>query len=155
MQMMPQPKLKIYLETSVVSALFDERQPERKRLTETFWQELERYEPYISTLVQKELSDHPKERIRREMLDMVSLYPVLNASEGAGTLAQAYLKAGVIPDTHTEDAIHLATATLYNMDILVSWNYKHIVKLETVKKIQSLNVLQGYRPIDIVTPLNI
>ena len=59
---------------------------------------------------------------------------------------------GTIPIKHIEDAIHIAIATVNSIDVLVSWNFKHIVKLKTKREINAANTLLGYNIIEIVEP---
>ena len=53
---------------------------------------------------------------------------------------------------HIEDAVHIAVATINSLDILVSWNFEHIVKLKTKREVNAVNVLLGYDPIEIIEP---
>ena len=62
-------KLKVYLDTSVISALFDDRNPERKSLTESFFREIENYKVYISDFTIAEIEKTPNNEIRKKMKD--------------------------------------------------------------------------------------
>ncbi len=68
------------------------------------------------------------------------------------TLAEEYVIRGVIPAKHIEDAIHIAIATVNSLDILVSWNFEHIVKLKTKREVNAINLLLGYNQIEIIEP---
>ena len=65
-------------------------------------------------------------------------------------LAQEYLHEGAIPVI--EDAIHIAVATTNDLDVVVSWNYKHMVNLSAKRKVNAINTLKGYHPIEILDP---
>lgn len=61
----------------------------------------------------------------------------------------------MIPAKYEDDAFHIAIATVNNMDAIISWNFKHIVKLKTKKEVAGLNLLMGYKEIDIYSPLEV
>lgn len=81
-----------------------------------------------------------------------------NAVERAETslesngLARAYLQAGVIGKRWLEDCRHVAAATVARADAIVSWNFKHIVRLDRIKGYNQVNLLAGYGMITIVSP---
>jgi len=67
-------------------------------------------------------------------------------------LAEEYIVKGVIPVKYFEDALHIAVATVNSLDILISWNFEHIVKLKTKREVNVINVLLGYGEIEIIEP---
>ncbi len=67
-------------------------------------------------------------------------------------LADHYLAAGILPLSASNDALHMAQATVEDLDVVVSWNMKHMVRLKTREGIEAVNKLHGYREIKIVTP---
>ena len=67
-------------------------------------------------------------------------------------LAKAYMDAGIIGCASADDAIHIATATIAAVDFVVSWNFKHIVHYDKIQGYQAINLLSGYKPIDIYSP---
>jgi hypothetical protein len=67
-------------------------------------------------------------------------------------LAEAYIAAGVLKGTMRADAQHIAIATVARVDVLVSWNFKHIVNLQRIHGYNSVNLRQGYPMIEIRTP---
>ena len=70
-------------------------------------------------------------------------------------LAEKYIDEGVIPVRHRDDALHIAIATVNNFDVIVSWNFEHMVKTKTRREVQGVNTLMGYRFIDIATPTEV
>jgi hypothetical protein len=70
----------------------------------------------------------------------------------ASELAQRYLAAGVIGAPHLADARHIATATIKRVDVLVSWNFKHIVNLDRIHGYNSVNLRLGYAILEIRSP---
>lgn len=73
----------------------------------------------------------------------------------ASDLAEEYLATGVIGAAHLEDARHIATATVQRVDVLVSWNFKHIVNLDRIRGYNSVNLRLGYTLLEIRSPLEV
>jgi hypothetical protein len=76
----------------------------------------------------------------------------LQLDAAADELAQAYVAHGVLSDKHQTDARHVAIATIAELDLLVSWNYRHLVNHRRRRAFNAVNVLLGCRPIEIVSP---
>jgi len=144
-------KTKIYLDTSVISALFDERTPERLSMTSAFWSKLDDYEVFVSTLVLEEL-ERANVMVRDKMLSSAQSFNVLNISEKAVELANCYLKQGIFPEKYFDDALHVALASKNQIGILVSWNFTHLVKLKTRRMVSIVNLQEDYMQIEIVSP---
>lgn len=146
-------KLKIYLDTSVPNAHFDEKNVFRKELTGKFWKRLKDYEVFISDVVLKEIDDVGDLAKKKELLDLISEFETLSTNkEEIRALAEEYVVRGVIPPKHIEDALHIAVASFHFMDVLISWNFEHIVKLKTKREVNVINVLLGYNPLEIIEP---
>ena len=73
-------------------------------------------------------------------------------SEEVLALAEAYVGGGVLDAASRADALHVAAATVSEADVIVSWNFKHIVNYERIRKYNAVNVLNGYRAIEIRSP---
>lgn len=114
------------------------------------------FEPYTSTIVISELikASEPKKKM---MLELISQYDisVLPITEEIYDLANVYVKNGIIPQKYIDDARHIACATIYDMDIIVSWNFRHIVKRKTIIMTEQVNLLQGYKRIEIYSPAEV
>lgn len=80
------------------------------------------------------------------------LIVALELTEGARDLAEHYIRAGVIGSSKRVDAQHIATATVHRSDVLVSWNFKHIVNLDRIQGYNSVNLRSGYPLLEIRTP---
>lgn len=144
-------RLKIYLDSSVPSAYFDSTRPERQQETQGFWKRIDQYEIFISDLVIKELNRTPARERREDLLKCVNGITVLpSGSEMVTDLAQEYFHEGAIPII--EDAIHIAVATAYDLDVVASWNFRHMVNLKTKKRVNAINSLKGYHLIEILDP---
>ncbi|MBI4652873.1 PIN domain-containing protein [Candidatus Kuenenbacteria bacterium] len=150
---MVKEKLKIYLDTSVISAYFDERLLERQGYTKSSWKILKNYDIYISQLVLKEINNHPDTIKRNKMLQLVKNFKILSIeTKEIKELAQEYVKKKIIPEKYWEDALHLACASVNELNILTSWNYAHLLKLNTKTRVNAINILLGYKPIELVEP---
>jgi len=143
----------LYLDTTVPSALLDERAPDRRQLTERFWREgLQRYLPVVSTVVLAEIRDTPDDLKRARMEELVAGFGVLPFSDEADNLAREYVKRGAFLEKHISDAIHVAIAVVNDVTYLASWNFKHLVKVNTRREVNLVNSIMGYGQIEIVAP---
>jgi len=147
--------LKLYLESSVFGAYFDKRQPERFRITRDFFQEIEGsgYTLYISELVIREI-EALYDPLKSEMFSLVKEHMPerLELNEEAFALAQHYVDEKIIPEDFMVDAIQVAIAVVHNMDVIVSWNMKHIVNLRTKMGVNGISKSLGYKEIEIDIP---
>lgn len=147
---------KIYLDTSVPSAYYDERQTERMRVTQIWWKnELLKYDVLISEITTRELGATPDLDKRKKLLKLVEAFPVVTVTSEIVALAEKYLEANIIPKNFKNDALHIAIATIYGANILVSWNFKHLVTHDTRIKVNAVNVLNGYVELKIESPLEL
>ena len=151
---LPQPvKPKVYLDTSVLSALVDGRTPERQALTREFWRErLPEFDGYISTVVLAEIADTPQQARREEMGGLIARLGVLELDEVAERLAQTYIDEGVFSRRYLDDALHVAMASVSRIPYLASWNFAHLVKVRTRREVSLVNTLQVYESIEIIAP---
>jgi predicted nucleic acid-binding protein len=79
----------------------------------------------------------------------------INLDEKATVLADKYIEAKVVGKTSRADCQHIAMATISNADVLVSWNFKHIVNLDKIRGYNGINYQNGYKMIEIRTPKEI
>jgi len=148
--------MKAYLDTSVISALFDEKNPERKSLTEAFLKRARILEVCISQITLVEIEQTPDLELRNKMRGEISQFLILrflyNNVESVEWLAKEYVRYGAVPEGYPEDAYHIATAVISEMDYLLSWNFKHIVRRKTRDIVRMVNTLYNLRQIEIMTP---
>jgi len=144
--------MKIYLDTSVISALFDERNPERKALTEEFFSKIAIYTTYISELTIAEIERTPDQSLRDKMRQEIKKLSILEVNEAAEELAAEYIKYGAVPGSYFEDAYHISVAVLNEMDYLLSWNFRHIVREKTRDIVRMVNTLRNLKHVEIITP---
>lgn len=144
-------KRKIYLDTSVVSAYFDSRTPERQRLTQEAWSSIEACTVFISEVVISELKAAPV-GLKEQLLAAVKYYNILGVTEEAVTLAQRYTDHGIFNERYFDDALHVAVASVNGIQYLLSWNYRHLVNVKTRRLVGLLNATKNYHFIEIITP---
>jgi len=145
-------KLKVYLDTSVVSALFDDRNPERKSLTESFFGEIPTFEIYISNITVLEIENTPDKNLKKVMKESIEPFTILSVSDDVEELALEIIEKGAIKTSYSEDAYHIAIALLNEMDFLLSWNFRHIVKKKTKDIVRMICSLKKLRQLEILTP---
>jgi len=144
-------RLRLYLDTSVISANVDERLPERRRATLEFWERLADYDVAISELTLTEIRA-ARPVLREGMLIQIAGFRVLPVSEGARNLAGEYVQRGVFSAAMAMDALHVALAVTTGQDILVSWNFRHLVNRRRRGLVNEVNVLMGHPSIEILAP---
>ena len=151
-------RLKLYLDTSVLAALCDPGPEDRLAATRRILDGLTAgsWDAYISALVLEEVS-RAHDSVRRKIAMALDKSPVtvLDESEESVALAQAYIEAGAIPSDYEDDARHIAIATLNDINVIVSWNFRHMVNIERKRRINSVNLREGCPLIDIVSPWEI
>ena len=148
-------KINIYLDTSVISHLEAEETPEKMQDTVDLWQELIRgqYIVTISDLTIAELTQcpEPKRTLLFEHLSAIDYVEVREIPESI-TLADEYIKYGVLNPKSRDDCRHIAIATITGCKYIVSWNFKHFVNIKTINKVQAVNKLMNYNEINILPP---
>lgn len=148
-------KTKLYLDTSVPSFLFADDSPDRKEITSRFWTLLTIgiFDVAISEVLLVEVARAPLPlRVQLEERVMEINPEIVLLNDGMKKLAQKYVDETIIPVKYTDDALHLACATYSNCDAVVSWNFKHLVKLSTIRGVNGINKMFGLREIEILTP---
>jgi len=153
-------KLRVYLETSVVSFLAarascDAIQVIRKSATEQWWRE---YRPqcdaFVSELVDREIERGDAVAARRRQ-EAVALLARVQITNEARALTRRLLLAHALPDIAEGDAMHVALATIHKMDILLTWNCKHLANVIMMPKIRATVEEANYNLPLITTPANL
>jgi len=144
-------KQRIYIDTSVVGGYFDE---EFKEATIKLFDRLNNNEIIfvVSDLLDLELINAPqlvKEHLLKYSADK---FQRVELTEEAIKLADTYIAEKVVGKTSLEDCRHIALATIHKVDVLASWNFKHIVNLDRIKGYNSVNLRLGYSMIEIRSP---
>lgn len=103
----------------------------------------------------QELEAAPQE-VKDKLAEVPKKYQIaIGIIDEAFQLAESYINEGALTMKSFNDALHIALATIYNADVLASWNFKHIVNLNRIRLYNSINLKLGYRMIEIRTPREI
>lgn len=142
---------RIYIDTSVIGGCHDkEFAPWSNGLMKDF--RLRNYIPIISDLTFKELVNAPQ-TVKQTLKTLVEFDPeIIEINDDALNLAEIYLERKILTPKYRDDARHIALATIANVDVLVSWNFKHIVHYDKIRLFNAVNLEQGLKSIDIYSP---
>jgi len=149
-------KTKIYLDTSVISAYFDIQKPVRQLITQKWMDhDLKDFVPYVSSLVLSEIEANRNTDLKKALFEFIDnhKFSVIEMTQEIEELASEYRKK-VIPK-EINDSLHIAAASVYQLQAIVSWNFKHIVNLKTVLGIHQVNLERGFPLVEIMTPENL
>lgn len=148
-------KLKVYLDTSVVSYLYQMDAPEKMQNTLDLWELFRNrvYEVYISDIVVREISGCREEKLKilLDYLDQID-YNIIETDEDTVELAEKFIDFGILKQKSFDDCQHIAAAILAGCDIITSWNFKHIVNVKTVRGVKVITTLEGYEDLLIYPP---
>ena len=144
-------RLRLYADTSVFGGYFDDEfsGDSRKLFTEI---EAGRFLLVVSATTLRELRRAPQQ-VRQLITDLpVDAVETLPPLEEIERLRDAYLEAEVVGSSAALDAEHIASASVAGVDLIVSWNFKHIVNFERIRGYHAVNLKEGYHPIEIYSP---
>lgn len=142
---------RIYIDTSVIGGVYDSEFEEwSKKLMEEFRKRIKIV--VLSDLTLREIEDAPDnvKEILRNLPDTSKEFVILN--DEAKTLARHYIEEGVVSEDYLVDAQHIAIATVNRVDVIVSWNFKHIVNLRKIKLYNAVNLKHGYPIMEMRSP---
>ena len=147
-------RISVYVDTSVFGGVHDD---EFAEASQRFFDRVRKgeYLVMISSITTGELTAAP-EKVRQilESMPEGSLVEIPD-SEEAKDLAEAYIAAGALGRASSDDAFHVATATVAGVDLVLSWNFRHIVNYERIRRFNGVNIAHGYRQIEIRSPLEV
>ena len=145
---------RIYIDTSVIGGYFDE---EFEFYTKLFFKKVEqgKFKVILSDILATELKGAPGEVLTFYQSIPKTQIEYVDQSEDSIQLGDEYINEGVVGKTSRTDCRHIALATLVNADILVSWNFKHIVNITRIRGYNSVNIKYGHRVLEIRTPREI
>jgi len=113
---------------------------------------LGRLKPVVSVVVAAEINRAP-DYVQDLYADLLMLHPEsLPTTEPALELADRYQQRGILTPKFYDDGLHIALATTADVDVLVSWNFKHIVHLDKIRLFNAVNLEYGYKPLTIYSP---
>ncbi len=144
-------KLRIYADTSVFGGCFDDEFSDDSK---SFFQEINdgRFILVVSSTTLRELDKVPDfvQKILAEI--QPNSIELLEFSDEVSLLRDEYIKESVLSISCKADVEHVAHFTIAGVDFIVSWNFKHIVHYDKINGLQTVNLLNGYKPIKIYSP---
>jgi len=147
-------RIRVYVDTSVFGGTLDK---EFSGPSIRFFQKVYagKYTVLLSQQTMAELREAPekvKEVINKLKDDLIEYVPI---DDSVINLARLYIKEGVLSERFLGDAIHVAAATTAEAELILSWNFRHIVRYDKIKMFNGVNELNGYRSLDIRSPLEV
>lgn len=147
-------KIKYYIDTSVFGGVYDEEFQEISKLL------FDKIEREGITILYSELTENELRRAPEDVKDFIKQLPsegveYLEISKEAFDLARQYITEKVIGQTSYDDCVHIALATINRADVLISWNFKHIVNLKRIHGYNAVNLKLGYPILEIRSPKEI
>ncbi|MDK2412827.1 type II toxin-antitoxin system VapC family toxin [Aphanizomenon sp. PH219] len=138
----------LYLDTSIIGYLTIRPSTNlittsNSVITQNWWDtRRQNFTLYISEVVLEELARGDQE-IATKRLDLISELPLLALNEAVEELAQQFLTKSNLPPKASDDALHIALATVYKVDYLLTWNCKHIANAQIQKKLSQISIESG------------
>lgn len=145
--------MKIYADTSVFGGVFDQEFSEPSK---RFFNEVDagRFVLVTSAVVEAEIEPAP-DNIRLLFNKYAQISEIADISKDALELRLSYIESGVVTEKSLDDALHVAISTVSGCNLIVSWNFKHIVHFDKIPKYNAVNTLNGYNHIGIYSPLEV
>ncbi|GMO11319.1 MAG: hypothetical protein Ta2A_19570 [Treponemataceae bacterium] len=148
-------KLKIYLDTSIISYLDQQDAPEKMAETHRLWDKLKTgvFDAVISSVTTREIDDcdEKKRDTLYDYLAEISFHTV-EIDEKIMEIAGRIVDFDILKQKSFDDCQHIAAAITSECDIIVSWNFKHLVNVNTVRGIKAITAMGGYKDILIYPP---
>ncbi len=144
-------KRAIYVDTSVIGGCCD---PEFSEWSNGILKDFQNgiFELLLSELIDAEIEDAPEEVKKVYVKFRQCTHNIISLAPESIELAEAYLKHRILTYNYRDDARHIAIATVAGADLVVSWNFKHIVHFEKIQKFNAVNIEMGYKTISIYSP---
>jgi len=148
-------KLKVYLDTSVISHLYAMDEPEKMADTLQLWKmfKADKYDVFLSQTTLDELAEcgQPKRSKIASFLTEVQ-YTLLPSNDAVVATAEKFIDFGVLKRKSYSDCLHIASAIVGGCDVILSWNFKHIVKHKTIAGAKAIALLEGRTELLIYAP---
>ena len=152
---MNERKLKVYLDTSVVSHLWQIDAPEKMQETLALWEEFkkDKFDIYLSQVTIEEVNECTEEKKQKlsKYLNEIK-FTNLSLSDESISIGRQIIDLGILKEKNRDDANHIGVAVANGMDYVISWNFKHMINIKTVNGVRAITNLRNYKPIDLVTP---
>jgi len=144
---------RVYADTSVFGGVFDE---EFETASKVFFDTVKKgsFKLITSELVREEIQAAPQ-KVLDIFEEFLVIAEIAEISDRTLQLQQSYIQAGIVSEKSATDAMHVALATVSNADLIVSWNFKHIVNFQKIPLYNAVNTLNGFGKIAIYSPLEV
>lgn len=142
---------RIYIDTSVIGGCFD---PEFAEWSNGLLKDFQNgaFRPLLSEVVAAEIIEAP-EYVQKIYAELSALNAeILEVDETSIALAEEYQKRHILSPNFYDDGLHIALATVAEADLLVSWNFKHIVRFDKIRLFNAVNIEFGYKTLQIFSP---
>jgi predicted nucleic acid-binding protein len=149
-------KQEFYLDTSIFGALTDPGPEFRVRSTRVLFEKIQSggIKGVISDVLLEELALAPP-AIKNHIEPFIKLASVIRETAESLRLAEAYITSGALPAKSFSDARHIAVATCHGVPTIISWNFHHMVNFARKRRINAVNLIQGYPTLEIISPLEV
>lgn len=143
-------RLRVFIDTSVFGGCFDEG---FDKASIKFFEEVKsgRFSVVVSPRIVLEVN-RARAEVQQVLSGLKGHVEIVRLHDEMTELRNAYLDEGVLGEASADDAEHIAVASVANVDLLISWNFKHIVHFDKIRAYNAINQLNGYRLIDIRSP---
>jgi predicted nucleic acid-binding protein len=148
-------KLKIYLDTSVISMLDQHKSADRMADSQALWKKIKnaKYEVVLSTVTIAEINKNKPDKKEKLLSYLKQIkYSIVNIDEKSIDVASRFVDLGILKQKSFDDCQHIAAAIISDCDVIVSWNFKHIVNHKTIEGVKAVVALEGYDDILIYSP---
>ena len=149
--------MRIYIESTIPSYVVarparDLLQAARQQLTRDWWDfKREKHELFTSQFVLDEITAGEAD-MARQRLQVLRDIPLLGPNDTANALGREILHSGLLPVSADADAAHIALATVHEMDVLLTWNCRHIANVAIQQRLRRLVEQNGYTLPSLATP---
>jgi predicted nucleic acid-binding protein len=148
-------KLKIYFDTSIISHLDQQDAPDKMMETNKLIEKVkaDEYDVVISSVTLRELEECPEPK-RSILLSYLQQMPhtTIQLNEEMLTIADKIIELGILKPKSIDDCQHIAAAIISGCDVIVSWNFKHIVNHKTMQGVKAVTAITGFPEMHIYTP---
>jgi predicted nucleic acid-binding protein len=148
-------KLKIYLDTTIISYLDQMEKSERMAETHRLWDKIKegKFDVVISDIDFAEINSCSEEKRNKlyEYLSQIN-YTLINSEEISVRIAEKMIDLNVLKQKSFVDCQHIANAIVSGCDVIVSWNFRHIVNHKTIMGVKAVTALEGYNDLLIYAP---
>lgn len=149
---------RVYLDTSIVSYLDQQDTPDKMKLTQKLWNifKIGAYEVVISDKLIQEIEEckEEKKEVLYYYLNLIN-YKLVYTDENVESLSNEIINEGILSKRSKDDAIHIALAILNDCDYIISWNFKHLVNVDTINGVRKITFSKYNKFIDIYAPINL